>query len=443
MNLTGIRGAWRSFLGAPTAFRLARRGSAIPRNVDQCLREPTVPLGSSLAPDQEVPQVRLRLDPATGSGTIGNVHQLTLVPVPGRLVLRSHGKDPYFTLPVFNTNSAHSFAIHVDITSPVRTVLQVYYATKPEPRYSSKRCLSFPLRKGRNRVTLELNEPALAGALCVDPGMTAGDYEVHQIEVRALSESGVAGQAAGALPLPPRHLIEAIGGYYLAFRDNVLGEFKTWGQLRPNERVLDVGCGYGRVAAALTQYLEAAGSYAGLDIMADCIAWCSTEITPRFPNFSFRHVDIHNKYYNPNGVTPASRFRFPYADSSFDFVTLISVFTHMLPADLARYTAEIARVTRPGGRCIISFLLLNPESRRVCLEGNSPFGYHPVDSIHAVHMPKQPEAAVFYHEEYIRTLFQKNGLSVNATWYGSWCGREARAEFAEFQDFVVATRTSR
>jgi len=44
------------------------------------------------------------------------------------------------------------------------------------------------------------------------------------------------------------------------------------------------------------------------------------------------------------GTVAASEFVFPFADASFDFVSLASVFTHMLPVDLEHYAGQIARV---------------------------------------------------------------------------------------------------
>jgi ubiquinone/menaquinone biosynthesis C-methylase UbiE len=51
----------------------------------------------------------------------------------------------------------------------------------------------------------------------------------------------------------------------------------------------------------------------------------------------------------------AAQYPFPFADSSFDFVYLVSVFTHMLPADMEHYLSEISRVLKPAAKCAVSF----------------------------------------------------------------------------------------
>lgn len=106
------------------------------------------------------------------------------------------------------------------------------------------------------------------------------------------------------------------------------------GNLKPNEKMLDVGCGPGRVAAQLTEYRGREGGYEGFDIVADAINWCRMRITPKHTNFHFQLADIYNQYYNPKGTHTASSYRFPYRDECFDLVALISVFTHMRPVEM-------------------------------------------------------------------------------------------------------------
>ena len=103
--------------------------------------------------------------------------------------------------------------------------------------------------------------------------------------------------------------------------------------------------------------------YAGFDVMAQAIDWCKANIAVGDPRFDFVHADMHSDRYNPAGSQPASAFVFPYADASFDYVWLGSVFTHLLAADQAQFAREIARVLRPGGISIVSWYLIDDEAR--------------------------------------------------------------------------------
>jgi SAM-dependent methyltransferase len=200
------------------------------------------------------------------------------------------------------------------------------------------------------------------------------------------------------------------------------------GGLQPDDAVLDIGCGIGRLAVALTQYLNTAGRYDGIDIVPHGIEWCRTHISPRFPNFQFHLSDIYNKEYNPMGKLRARDYSFPFNEATFDYAFLISVFTHMLPDDLEHYIAEIARVLKPGGRCLATFYLLNEESLRLMAEGRSAINYKHDCGIYRIASTRVPELYVAYDETYAVELFRKYGLDLyRPSYYGGWDGRNGGA----------------
>ena len=121
----------------------------------------------------------------------------------------------------------------------------------------------------------------------------------------------------------------------------VLAAFDV-GELAPDGRVLDIGCGPGRIAARLTRQLEG-GSYEGFDIVPRNIRWCQRKISPRHPSFRFQLADIRNAQYNPTGSHEARAYSFPYPDREFDLALAASVFTHLRPGEIERY------VSRPPG----------------------------------------------------------------------------------------------
>jgi len=239
------------------------------------------------------------------------------------------------------------------------------------------------------------------------------------------------------IPLPPQELQGSVGGSgFEAVGVKFLGYFRKYGALKPHEKILDVGCGCGRIAIPLTSYLSGDGCYAGFDINRRSIEWCNKQITPRYPSFHFKQVDLYNQAYNPKGTILSKDFIFPYRDSSFDFVNLSSVFTHLLPEDMEHYLAEIHRVLKPGGRCLITFFLLNDQSlslmkaKKLELDFQYEFGvYRTIDQ--TTH-----EKAVAYNEEHVKRAFLQNGFELKLpVLYGSWCSRK---DPVSYQDMIVA-----
>jgi SAM-dependent methyltransferase len=212
--------------------------------------------------------------------------------------------------------------------------------------------------------------------------------------------------------------------------------------LTPKSSVLDIGCGIGRLAVALTSHLGPEGRFEGVDIVPSGIEWCTESITSRHANFRFTLADVFNGEYNPGGHIAPIEYRLPYPDASFDLVVLTSVFTHMLPAVKEHYVDEIARVLKPAGRCFATYLLLNPESRRLMEVGASDIRLkHPMGPC-AVVDAKVPELSVGYDEDYVREVYERRGLSTEGgIYYGTWSGREPSTRASGLgQDLVLSAR---
>jgi SAM-dependent methyltransferase len=254
-----------------------------------------------------------------------------------------------------------------------------------------------------------------------------GERVRDSLKLRALDvKDRVSGRADRLVP--PRRLDFAGHSDFVETGDEFLDLFTSAGQLRPDEAVLEVGCGIGRMARPLAKFLTG-GSYAGFDVNRDAIGWCRRRYA-RFDNFEFHVADLYNRRYNPHGANAAADYRFPYDDQRFDFVVLTSVLTHLLEAEAEHYLEESLRVLRPGGRVFATFFLLNDESRRLIGEGASALAFLDPDDHVSVLDADLPEEAVAYDEGWVRER-----LDVKEVRYGSWCGRE---EFASFQDVVVA-----
>jgi SAM-dependent methyltransferase len=237
-----------------------------------------------------------------------------------------------------------------------------------------------------------------------------------------------------AIPMPGDEEIRIVGGHFLYHSCEWLGYFIQEVGLTSDADVLDVGCGCGRIAYALAHYLQPVARYEGFDIIDRLITSAQQNIPPFFPNFRFRKVDIYNRFYNPTGIVKSLDFNFPYNDESFDFIVLVSVFTHMLPPDVRHYLDEIHRVLRPRGKFLLSCFLLNAESSHLIAEGRSTIALvHALDECF-VAIPGVPEDAVGFEERRLLGWIAERNFLLRSKHYGSWCGR---LKFKSYQDFLV------
>jgi ubiquinone/menaquinone biosynthesis C-methylase UbiE len=238
--------------------------------------------------------------------------------------------------------------------------------------------------------------------------------------------------------LPPQDLLINIASNPDNFR--VIGAeffryFVELCRLQPDERVLDVGCGIGRMAVPLTRYLSNKGSYEGFDVCKSDIQWCKSNITPRYKRFRFQTADIRNTWYNPSGSTEAAHYTFPFGANTFDFAFATSVLTHLEPDAAQNYLGEVERTLRPGGRALVTFFLINAESKLLIAQQKSTQKLKSASQVHFVQDPAIPELATGLDESFVRCAYERAGLVISNTFYGDWCGR---AHGLSYQDVVIA-----
>ena len=264
----------------------------------------------------------------------------------------------------------------------------------------------------------------------------APDRLIDEDRVRWLIES-VRGNRF--LPQPPSINVFVGDGDFRAIGSEFLGHFIRIGGLREDSRVLDIGCGIGRMAVPLTQYLDPqAGRYDGIDPVDDGIGWCQRTITPVYPNFAFHRLDIAHELYNPNGKISGKALALPFPDRHFDFVIMTSVVTHLPPAEVLVYLAEVRRILVPGGRLFMTAFVVdriaaaNENGRRDPRLAFRRYGESPCWFV-----PNQPPlAAVGFEDGFLDMALRRAGLSVALKSLGHWRGTNA----GHHQDFIVAKR---
>lgn len=121
-----------------------------------------------------------------------------------------------------------------------------------------------------------------------------------------------------------------------------------YGFFNQSSRVLDLGCGNGKLAIALTEL--PIKCYVGIDIIPECIEFCKLAFFD-YPNYAFKAYDIYNKVFNPNGLILPTNFKLPFANNSIDNVVFHSVSMNLEFKEVAvNYIEEIRRVLKINGK---------------------------------------------------------------------------------------------
>ncbi len=235
----------------------------------------------------------------------------------------------------------------------------------------------------------------------------------------------------------PWETIHHVGGDYRATGRESLSFLQTHGDLRPDDRVLDIGCGNGRVTWPLTEALGPEGRYVGFDVSAAAIRYCRRRIGPVRPDFEFHHLDIRNGIYNPKGRIEETETRFPCDDGSITLAFATSVFTHLPWPTVVRYLAEVHRVLAPGGRALITAFVLTPQVRSWAADGRTAVPLQPYAAYAMTSNPQRPENAMAYDETRFRGAVTEAGLTLEGVLAGHW---RPEPEYAGGQDLLVLRR---
>lgn len=242
------------------------------------------------------------------------------------------------------------------------------------------------------------------------------------------------------LPVPPPEHNFVGDGDFIVIGCEFLRHFVELGGLRPHDRVLEIGCGLGRMAVPLTQFLQApTGRYTGFDVVAEGIAWARANISRAYSNFDFRHLDFRNELYNPDGRLDAGNMALPFADGSVDFLFMTSVVTHLDADYTTFYLREAARLLAPQGRLFVTAFLLDEINTTLARNGRARPAFDLADPGPAqISDRAHPMAAVAFDHDWF--LEQAAGFGLHLArpiGFGHWSGRQAE----NFQDICVFTRS--
>ncbi|WP_440958870.1 class I SAM-dependent methyltransferase [Oceanicaulis sp. LC35] len=234
------------------------------------------------------------------------------------------------------------------------------------------------------------------------------------------------------VPRPWRVWHNVGGGDFHLIGQQYFDWFRSSARLQPDAHVLDMGCGAGRLAFPLADYLDAQGAYTGFDLSERALGFARRHARGA-AHFNFIRADVQSREYGGAGAKAAA-YRFPADDESMDAALAISLFSHLLPEDAAAYLKEAGRVLKPGGRlCLTGFLVEPGMTLDAAVLPLKPFR----DGAWAAD-PREPERAIGYERAAFEGWLRDAGLQLAEPVASGHWSTAVRA--GEFQDRIVAEK---
>ncbi|MEJ5268125.1 MAG: class I SAM-dependent methyltransferase [Bacteroidales bacterium] len=228
--------------------------------------------------------------------------------------------------------------------------------------------------------------------------------------------------------VPPKRLRNIGKGDFLEIGNKFFNHIIENTKINPKTKVLEIGCGCGRISAPFTKFLEKPGRYTGFDILPSPIKWCKKNYS-EYEIFEFDYYPIKNDLYNPYGKISAAEFKFPYPENTFDLIISISVFTHMQKNETENYFSQIPKLLKTSGILYASFFILSNKQK------SDFFPYDNGDIL--LHNKIVPSANVAYRLDYIEKLAVINGLKISKIEEGWWKFGKKIENFIDFQDILI------
>lgn len=199
---------------------------------------------------------------------------------------------------------------------------------------------------------------------------------------RFLDRGAASAEIAALVDAAPPTIWGGVGGdsytgwiYQQGFFAALIAAYGARGQSKPMSlRILDIGCGLGKLVPVSVRLPRPSREYIGIDIRDACVEFCRTHYAA-VPRTRFAvSRDFNATYSDPTFAAPPvpgerteARPRppadvrhgsdWPVPEGSIDVVVAVSVFTHLDERDAAGYLERIASVLTPDGCAIVTVLL--------------------------------------------------------------------------------------
>jgi len=216
------------------------------------------------------------------------------------------------------------------------------------------------------------------------------------------------------------------GGDPEPIAQEVVTAIEKYAKLNPGDSILDVGCGCGRIAAALTQYIDRKGRYIGIDIVPGLIDFARNFITPRYPHFKFLLLNESNSSYEwwrqIEGEIGIAKLTEGVSAQSIDLAISVSLFTHLDYAFALEMLTSIHQVLKNDGRLFVTVFVLDATALEGIEGGRTEFRFKhrtPSGKLFA-EKSDDPTFAVAYDNGLLDELIGSAGFKLERHVRGYW-----------------------
>ncbi len=214
----------------------------------------------------------------------------------------------------------------------------------------------------------------------------------------------------------------------------------------PGSRILDFGCGIGRVTLKLLTERPDLARVTGVDIMPPVIAFCDRHLKPAFPNADFQLLSDTNDHYDRHidgrGAQAMSKAEFVRrSEGVYGAAYAFSVFTHVDVDDFAPLLRFVGSLLPTHGQFLFTAFILTPASRKALADGKGtsrfPNGAFSHDGRVFVGERDDRLAFIAYDMTLLEEMIVDAGLIPSTIEYGGWRGDGFSASL---QDIVVCRK---
>lgn len=236
------------------------------------------------------------------------------------------------------------------------------------------------------------------------------------------------------------------GGDPEVIAQEVVTAIEKYAKLNAGDSILDVGCGCGRIAAALTQYVDGKSHYIGIDIVPGLISFARNFITPRYPSFKFLLLNESNRSYDSwrqkGEEIGIAKLTEGVSAQSIDLAISVSLFTHLDYPSALEMLTSIYQLLKNHGRVFMTVFVLDASALEGVEAGRTAFSFKhrtPSGKLFA-EKNDDPTFAVAYDDGLLDELISSAGFKLERRVRGYW---SSGGTGETFQDVLILRRPAR